>query len=93
MRDQFPSIDVVGAVRAPVLVLHGERDGVTPIGLGERLFAAAPEPKRMVRLPGGHEENMEGGMAAWQAFVAGVEARLRAPPREAAEVPAGETPR
>jgi fermentation-respiration switch protein FrsA (DUF1100 family) len=88
MRDQFPSIDVIGAVKAPILILHGERDGVTPIGLGERLFEAAPEPKRMVRLPGGHEGNMEGGLAAWRGFIAEVEAGLRVPPRESLDAPA-----
>jgi hypothetical protein len=94
MRDQFPSVDVIGAVKAPILILHGERDGVTPIGLGERLFAAAAEPKRMVRLPGGHEGNMEAGLAAWRGFVAEAEARFKALPRNALEAPAaGETPR
>ncbi len=45
----------IARVNAPILVLHGERDRVVPIRFGERLFALANEPKRMVRFPdGGH---------------------------------------
>lgn len=36
-------------IRMPLLVLHGARDAVVPIGEGERLFALAREPKVFVR--------------------------------------------
>lgn len=77
LRDQHRSADVIGAMGAPLLVLHGDRDGIVPIALGERLFAAAPEPKRFVRLPGGdHVSNLEGGgLDAVRAFLAEVEGR------------------
>lgn len=39
-------------VSAPVLVAHGDQDEIVPFELGERLFAAAPAPKRFVRLAG-----------------------------------------
>jgi hypothetical protein len=56
--------------------MHGERDGVIPIAFGERLFAAAPEPKRFVRLPGSHEENLEmGGLGSVRAFLDEVASR------------------
>jgi hypothetical protein len=80
MRDPFRSIDHVGRLAAPLLVLHGERDRLVPIAMGERLFAAAPEPKRFVRLPGGHETNLEQGIDAVRGFLAEVEARMPAPP-------------
>ena len=51
MKDQFHSDQRIGKVTAPLLVLHGERDQVVPIALGERLFALANEPKRFVRFP------------------------------------------
>jgi fermentation-respiration switch protein FrsA (DUF1100 family) len=45
----------IGRVRCPVLITHGTADDVVPFEQGERLFAAAPEPKRLVRLEGhGH---------------------------------------
>jgi uncharacterized protein len=81
MRDQFRSIDVVGQVRAPLLVLHGDRDEVIPIGFGERLYAAALEPKRFVRLPGvGHTTVLEsGGLEPVNAFLSDIESRMQSP--------------
>lgn len=49
MRDPFYSDRRIGQVRAPLLILHGARDRVVPMALGERLFALANEPKRFVR--------------------------------------------
>jgi fermentation-respiration switch protein FrsA (DUF1100 family) len=45
----------IGRVRCPVLIAHGTADDVVPFNQGERLFAAANEPKRFIRLEGhGH---------------------------------------
>ncbi len=55
MKDQFRSDLRIGKVTAPVLVMHGVRDRVIPIALGERLFALINSPKRFVRFSeGGH---------------------------------------
>ena len=51
MKDQFRSIDVIGKVKVPILVVHGERDGVVPINFGRELYAAMSAPKRFVALP------------------------------------------
>jgi fermentation-respiration switch protein FrsA (DUF1100 family) len=57
MHDQFRSDQRIGAVTASILILHGARDIVVPIGLGERLYQLAREPKRFVRYPqGGHDD-------------------------------------
>lgn len=57
MKDQFRSDLRIGKVTAPVLVLHGDRDYVVPIALGERLYDLINAPKRFVRFPGaGHED-------------------------------------
>jgi uncharacterized protein len=57
MKDQFRSDLRIGKVTAPVLVLHGERDRIVPIVLGERLYALITAPKRFVRLPdAGHND-------------------------------------
>lgn len=81
MRDQFRSIDRIGKVTAPLLVLHGEQDGVIPIAQSEILFAAAKEPKRYVKLAGvDHVAVLErGGIEAVREFLSEVEAKL--PPR------------
>lgn len=79
MRDQFRSIDLIAGIEAPLLVLHGERDGIIPIGLGQKLYEAAREPKRFVRLPGvSHLDVLErGGITPVRAFLSEVEGRYR----------------
>lgn len=56
MKDQFRSRDHIAAVRAPLLILHGDDDRVIPPGFGRRLFDAARDPKTFLSLgPVGHE--------------------------------------
>jgi fermentation-respiration switch protein FrsA (DUF1100 family) len=43
----------IARVRAPLLLLHGERDEVIPIRHSERLHAAARAPRQFVRIPDG----------------------------------------
>jgi fermentation-respiration switch protein FrsA (DUF1100 family) len=79
MRDQFRSIDRIAEVKAPLLFLHGERDGLIPIHLGQKLYEAANGPKRFVRLPSvSHLDVLEqGGLAPVRAFLAEVESASR----------------
>ena len=72
MKDQFRSDERIARVTAPVLILHGTDDSVVPIAFGERLFALASEPKRMVRLPGGGHVDLDayGAQAAARPFIA-----------------------
>jgi fermentation-respiration switch protein FrsA (DUF1100 family) len=58
MKDQFRSDLRVAKVTAPVLVLHGDRDGVVPIASGQALYELITAPKRFVRFPGGGHENL-----------------------------------
>ncbi len=71
MKDQFRSDLRIAKVQAPLLILHGERDPVVPIAYGERLFALAHEPKRMVRFPEGEHENLDryGALPVVKAFL------------------------
>ncbi|MBC8036400.1 MAG: alpha/beta fold hydrolase [Rhizobiales bacterium] len=56
MKDQFRSIDYIGAVTVPLLVIHGETDTLIPVEYGKALFAAANEPKEIALIAGfGHE--------------------------------------
>jgi fermentation-respiration switch protein FrsA (DUF1100 family) len=45
LRDRFDLHSRIGEVTAPVLVLHGERDGIVPVAHGRAVLAAACEPK------------------------------------------------
>ena len=72
MKDQFHSDERIGKVTAPLLVLHGERDQVIPIALGERLFALANEPKRFERFPAGYHVDLDryGALDTVRSFIA-----------------------
>jgi uncharacterized protein len=55
--DAYPSLRRIPGLRAPLLVIQGERDRIVPSMYAEELFAAAPEPKRLHVLPGvGHND-------------------------------------
>jgi fermentation-respiration switch protein FrsA (DUF1100 family) len=63
MHDQFRSDLRVGKITAPVLVVHGMRDGVVPFAFGERLFEMIRAPKHLMPLPGaGHNDHDSFGM-------------------------------
>ena len=46
--DRYPTIDQIGAISVPTLVIAGERDQIVPLANSVRLFHAANEPKRLV---------------------------------------------
>jgi uncharacterized protein len=55
--DAYPSLRLIAALRAPVLVVHGEDDAIVPVEHGRALFDAAPQPKRLRIVPGvGHND-------------------------------------
>jgi fermentation-respiration switch protein FrsA (DUF1100 family) len=49
---RFDSLARIGRLAVPLFVAHGDQDEIVPYELGERLFAAAPEPKRFLRVRG-----------------------------------------
>lgn len=51
MWDRFASIERIARIAAPILILHGESDGVVPARFGRRLYDAAMEPKEAHFLP------------------------------------------
>jgi pimeloyl-ACP methyl ester carboxylesterase len=55
--DAYPSLGRIGDLRAPLLVLHGDRDEVVPLAHGQALFNAASGPKEIRIFPGlGHND-------------------------------------
>lgn len=77
--DRFPNISNIREVHRPVLILHGERDGVIPCHHGQQLFDALPDPrKRLVLIPGaGHNDlhvvAAEEILAEVRRFLAGID--------------------
>ncbi len=56
---RFASIDKIGSVDAPILMLHGTADNTVPIALGRRLLAAAPKGTQMIEIEGGSHSNIQ----------------------------------
>lgn len=55
--DHYSNLERVRRLRQPLLVIHGERDGVIPPWHGRRLFEAAPGPKWSIWVEGaGHND-------------------------------------
>lgn len=52
LADRFASIDRIGEVRCPLLVIAAGEDSIVPLRLSERLFEAASEPKRLLVIDG-----------------------------------------
>lgn len=91
--DRFESDRHITRVQCPLLHLHGERDGIIPLPLGEKLFQAAPEQssagveKQLVLLPNTDHNDVYGPdvklvMGAVGKFLAGVKSRDKSPPRQ-----------
>jgi uncharacterized protein len=73
--DRFDSLSRIGRVKAPILILHGERDRVVPVRYGRALLDAAPEPKEGWFAPeAGHEDLA--GYGSLDVVVAFIERRL-----------------
>ena len=53
MRNRFDNVGSIGRARCPVLVVHGDRDEVISVAHGRAVYEAAPQPKRLVIVPGG----------------------------------------
>ena len=73
--ERFDSLSRIAKVRAPMLILHGERDRVVPIRFGRALLDAASEPKEGWFAPeAGHEDLARYG--SLDVVVAFIERRL-----------------
>lgn len=53
-RFRYDTLNRLGTIDTPLMILHSRDDELIPIAHGERLFAAARAPKRFVTLRGGH---------------------------------------
>lgn len=53
MANRFDTVGKIGRAHCPVLVVHGDRDQVISVAQGRAVYDAAPQPKRLVIVPGG----------------------------------------
>ena len=75
VKSRFDSLQKIRDVHAPILIVHGTRDEVVPLRMGQQVFAVAPEPKRFYPIQGaGHNDVLEVGGVSYltclQRFVA-----------------------
>ncbi len=52
VRDQWDNLAKIRRCTRGVFIAHGTADRVVPFAQGERLFAAAPQPRQFFRMPG-----------------------------------------
>ena len=72
------STKYIAQVRAPLLILHGDRDPVIPVAMGRELFRLANEPKRLAIFPGGGHSDLyldgNGALEAMRDWIRGLSA-------------------
>jgi fermentation-respiration switch protein FrsA (DUF1100 family) len=79
--DAYPTLRRIHELRAPLLVLHGDRDDIVPISQGRALFEAAPGPKRMHVFPSlGHNDLVPLAEAEFAQVIASWVGGLQRPP-------------
>lgn len=54
---RYDALSKIPGVHVPVLILHSPNDEIVPYAHAEELYAAANQPKQLVRLRGGHNDN------------------------------------
>ena len=57
MHCRLNSLAKIPSYHGPVLVKHGDADEIVPFALGNKLFAAANEPKQFITIPGGRHND------------------------------------
>jgi uncharacterized protein len=62
LSERFETQSKLGRLSLPILLVHGERDGLVPVAMMKRLYRAAQEPKQQIVVTGaGHENALQAG--------------------------------
>lgn len=57
LTQRFESIKKIPRLKMPVLFIHGTADSTTPAFMSQNLYAVAPEPKKLILVPGAEHNN------------------------------------
>jgi fermentation-respiration switch protein FrsA (DUF1100 family) len=69
--DWYPSLTIIKRLRAPLLVLHGDRDEIVPLAHGKALHSAAPEQTHMHVFAGrGHNDIVAMSTTEYRSVIA-----------------------
>lgn len=58
LRDSYRSVEFIERIDMPLLVIHGDKDVIIPLRLGEKLVERALEPKMLVVMEGAGHNNL-----------------------------------
>lgn len=58
LTDRYETDKVIKQVHVPILILHGEIDGVIPVAMGRELAQLANEPKQIAVFPNGRHSDL-----------------------------------
>lgn len=77
---QLNNCQILACTHAPLLIIHGDKDNILPVKYADQMFAAAVEPKRMVKLKNsGHNDVLDADLkdyvAALTTFMKGLETK------------------
>lgn len=77
VRNKYDTLSKMSRLKAPLLIFHSRDDEMFEYGHAERLLAAAPEPKRLIELRGGHNDAF---MTSVETYRAGLREFLQVRP-------------
>lgn len=75
---QLNNCEILACRHTPLLIVHGVKDNILPVKYAEEMFAAAAEPKRLVKLKNsGHndvmDQDLKDYLAALSGFIKGLD--------------------
>jgi fermentation-respiration switch protein FrsA (DUF1100 family) len=75
VKTRYDTLAKIENVRAPLMVLHGDRDGTAPIEMGREIYEAANSPKRFYAIAGADHNDtyIVGGRPYYDAIAAFLE--------------------
>ena len=70
VKTKYDTLSKLKDIRAPIMLLHGDRDGIVPNDMGVELFEAANPPKRFYTIEGADHNDtyLVGGRAYYEAL-------------------------
>jgi len=54
----FRNNEKIKEIKAPILIIHGTNDSISPYWMGEKLYESAPEPKEFFKVEGAEHNNL-----------------------------------
>ncbi len=80
LKDRFDTGSIIGGVRMPILIAHGDADELIPYAQGQAVFAAAAQPKQFLSLKdSGHNFPADLILPALERFLGSIDGARTAP--------------